>query len=96
VTESLTKEERIQLSANWPPNTRLFLKLLRVHDELVVNLKACQDTSADTWGVLVKFERDRADEHFSQTSMARGAIIRHDEDRLTAVECVEVIRSILK
>lgn len=34
MTESLTKEERIQLSTQWPPDTKLFLKLLRVHDEL--------------------------------------------------------------
>jgi hypothetical protein len=32
MTESLTKEERIQLSTRWPPDTKLFLKLLRVHD----------------------------------------------------------------
>jgi hypothetical protein len=35
VTESLTKEERIQLSTRWPPDTKLYLKLLRVHDEQV-------------------------------------------------------------
>lgn len=38
MTESLTKEERIQLSTRWPPDTKLYLKLLRVHDEMVADL----------------------------------------------------------
>jgi transcriptional regulator with AAA-type ATPase domain len=43
MTESLTKEERIQLSTRWPPDTKLYLKLLRVHDENVGELKAAID-----------------------------------------------------
>jgi hypothetical protein len=38
MTESLTKEERICLSTQWPPDTKTYLKLLRVHDELVAHL----------------------------------------------------------
>jgi hypothetical protein len=37
--ESLTKEERICLSTQWPPDTKLFLKLLRVHDAATYDLE---------------------------------------------------------
>jgi hypothetical protein len=47
MTESLTKEERIQLSTRWPPDTKLFLKLLRVHDELVDELDKALKGEAD-------------------------------------------------
>jgi hypothetical protein len=43
--ESLTKEERIQLSTRWPPDTKLYLKLLRVHDEMVHTLSEVKDYS---------------------------------------------------
>jgi hypothetical protein len=46
VTESLTKEERIQLSTRWPPDTKLYLKLLRVHDENAERLRNIEDAAS--------------------------------------------------
>jgi hypothetical protein len=45
MTESLTKEERICLSTQWPPDTKTYLKLLRVHDELVKRLTDIEDAA---------------------------------------------------
>jgi acyl-CoA reductase-like NAD-dependent aldehyde dehydrogenase len=124
VTESLTKEERIQLSTCWPPYTKLYLKLLRVHDEMVAaadtaagdwrelvaerdlamndiarllnerneaieNLKVCQDTAADTWGVLVEFERERANVFEATVKNVRSWV---NDPGLTPVEkCTAVL-----
>jgi hypothetical protein len=88
VTESLTKEERIQLSTRWPPDTKLYLKLLRVHDshsEQIQYLMKESEVNYEGWrqaDTELKGAEDRVKELESELSAYKDTVMTLDSYRL--------------